>query len=230
MKILTLSSWKGGTGKTTLAAAAIKTLAKQGKKILVIDLDSNLSMTRIFGLSGYAGNSIDLLNGDSVFSYCADDNIFLIPSDLRISRMSNLSDRVLKVALKKMDLKGFDYIFIDPPGTMNALTRNAICAADKVIIPAMPSLIDFEATSLVIEEMEMMGVEVDVSVILNGFNNKKNLQDIESKFSNEFEDLYFCQPVSDMKSLRNLCANISGYKLQGRAKQIIDSFVREVIE
>ncbi len=235
MKIITPCSWKGGTGKTTLAVAAMTTLAKQGKKILAIDLDSNLSMTRIFNKVGHSGSTIDLLNSDEPMAYaCETENIWIIPSDLRISRMSNLSDRTLKVNLKKllgnMPPEYYDYIFIDPPGTMNALTRNAICAADKVIIPAMPSLIDFEATSLVIEEMEMMGVEADVSVILNGFNNKKNFQDIESKFSNEFEDLYFCQPVSEMKSLRNLCANISGYKLQGRAKQIIDDFVREVIE
>lgn len=230
MKKITLCSWKGGTGKTTLTAAAIKTLANQGYKILVIDLDSNLSMTRAFNAVGKSGTSIDLLNGDAVQPHeTFVKNVDIIPSNLRISTMANLSERVLKTRLKKMDLSKYDYVFIDPPGTMNSLTRNAICTADKVIIPSMPSDIDYEATGLVIEEMEMMGVEADVSIVLNGFDAKRNLNNIKNQFIETYDELFYQPPVSAMKSLKNLTANISKYQLTGRAKEIIDRFVLEVV-
>ncbi len=229
MKTITLSSWKGGTGKTTLAAAAIKTLSNQGEKILVIDLDSNLSMTRIFNVVGLAGNTIDLLNGESIEPYQVDNNIYIFPSDLRISRISNLPERTLKNALSKLDLSTFDYVFIDPPGTMNDLTRCGITAADKIIIPAMPSVIDFEATGLVMEEMEMMGVEADVQIVLNGYDTRKNNSEILNTFIKKYPNFLYMFPIASMKSLKNLTADIANYSLRGRAKDIIESFVREVV-
>ena len=63
-KIYTFASWKGGTGKTSLACAAIETLSKQGATILIIDLDSNLSMSSIYNAIGAKYTSIDLLNGN----------------------------------------------------------------------------------------------------------------------------------------------------------------------
>lgn len=231
MKIITFASWKGGTGKTTLSVSAITTLAKIGKKILVIDLDSNLSMTRCFGMVGADLNSVHLLNGDlrNKSFIGAEGKIHIIPSDLRISRMTNISDKTLSVQIGKLDINGYDYIFIDPPGTMNALTRNAIVAADQIIIPSMPSMIDFEATGLVFEELEMMDVEADISVVLNGYDSKRNVSDIVESFKSEYKDFYYQNSISAMKSLKNLTANVSKYKLQGRAKEIIDQFVQEVI-
>lgn len=229
MKIICMASWKGGTGKTTLAVSAITTLAKQGKKVLAIDLDSNLSMTRVFGMAGKTPNSIDLLNGEKVKSYSKDGNIFVIPSNLRVSRMTNLSDGVLKKALKTLDLSKYDYVFIDPPGTMNALTRNAIKCADKIIIPAMPSNIDFEATGLIFEEMSEMEIESDVSIILNGWDSKRNTDWAVEKFNSEYSEYMtvICMPA--MKSLKNLTAKVFNYDLKGIAKNHVENFVREVI-
>ena len=240
MKTIVCASWKGGSGKTTLSAACIKSLANKGKKILVIDLDSNLSMTHVFDAVGKSKTSVSFLNGDfsQIYEEHVTDfaNLYIIPSELRISRLSNLPERTLKIRianlLKEQELAGFnefDYIFIDPPGTMNDLTRAAIAAANQIIIPAMPSEIDFQATGLVMEEMEMMGVEADVQVVLNGFDPKRNINNIAGKFSEQYGEFFYNKPVSAMKSLKNLTANFETYNLQGRAKMIIDDFVEEVV-
>jgi chromosome partitioning protein len=233
MKIITFASWKGGTGKTTLATSAITTLAKQGKKVLVIDLDSNLSMTTVFNKIGENQTSLDLLNGDFCTPvFTKNKDVDIIPSDLRISRMVNIHDKVLRNGLKKMFEKlsyQYDYIFIDPPGTMNALTRNAIVAADQIIIPAMPSEIDFEATGLITTEMIEMDIEADVQIILNGFDSKKNVDNIYKSFREEYPDHFYRKQISAMKSLKNLTARVNTYNLTGRAKEIIDGFVQEVI-
>jgi len=237
MQIISFDSWKGGTGKTSLAVACIETLAKQGKSILVTDLDSNLSISSIYGMIGSVYTSVDLLNG----SFCifpnppAIKNIDFIPSDLKISRLNNISDRVLKNNLKKLinsRPKGWDYIFIDPPGTMNALTRNAMIAADKIIIPSMFSDIDFQATKLILEEMEMCGVTADVQIVLNRYDEKRSTQGIEDKFrkDEQFKDFLWSGRIPAMRSISRLTSELSTYSLAGKARQIIENFVDEVIK
>jgi len=239
MKIVTFASWKGGTGKTSLATACIETLAKQGKSILVIDLDSNLSMSSIYDTIGSEYTSIDFLNGD-IFPYKIREikrnwKIDFIPSDLKISRLNNISDRVLKNNLKKLvntRPHSWDYIFIDPPGTMNALTRNAMIAADKIIIPAMFSDIDFQATKLILEEMEMCGVTADVQIVLNRFDEKRSTPGIEEKFrqDEQFKDFLWSGKIPAMRSISRLTSELSTYSLAGKARQIIENFVNEVIK
>jgi len=228
-KITAFVSHKGGTGKTTTNVATMKTLAGMGKKCLAIDFDSNLSLSQIFDSVGHSPNSIDLLNGDKINPMQTSvENIWIIPSDLRIFRMSSLPEKILKKSLMAQDLSMFDYVFLDPPGTLNAMTATVICAADKIIIPAMPSEIDFEATSLVIEEMEMMDVEADVSIVLNGWDSKRNLNGILEKFQT-YEDLFYSKPIPAMKSLKNLTENVEKYKLVGVAKKRIEDFVLGVV-
>ena len=232
MKKITAANWKGGPGKTTITAAMIKALSLMGKTILIIDIDCNCSISSIFNAIGKTKTSIDLLNGDIkdvISPVDGFDNIDIIPSDLLISRQATLYEKTLSNVLKKMDLSKYDFVFIDPPGTMNALTRNAVCAVDHVIVPAMPSEIDFNATNLFLSELEMMELDVDLDIIMNGFDIKKNSNDIFEKFSDEWSDYFWKIPIPLMKSLHNLTDNITEYKLQGRARKIIDDFVENVI-
>ena len=238
MKIISFCSWKGGTGKTSLATACIELLAERDKAILIIDLDSNLSISNIYNAIGKKYTSIELLNGNTKI-----ENIFdkkykrtnIIPSDLRIARLNNISDRVLKINLKKtLDkcLFIFDYIFIDPPGTMNALTRNAMVAANKIIVPALFSDIDFQATKLILEEMEMCGIEADIQIVLNRFDAKRNPPEVENQFRNDkdLKPFLWSNKIPAMRSISRLTTELmQGYSLQGRAKQIMENFVNEVI-
>jgi len=239
MKIITFASWKGGTGKTSLTVAAIEILASLGKKILIIDLDSNLSISSIYNMIGMNYTSMDLLNGTMPIgrmqSVSINNKIDFIPSRLEISRMMNMSERTIKNNLNKLFATGYilyDYIFIDPPGTMNALTRNALVAADQIIIPAMFSDIDFSATKLIFEEMEMCGVEADIQIVLNRYDEKRSAPGIEDRFrqDEQFKDFMWQGKISSMRSIARLTSELqSGYALQGLAKQIIENFVKEVI-
>lgn len=233
MKIITFASWKGGTGKTSLATACIELLAKLGRKILIIDLDSNLSMTSVYNITNWSDTSINLLNGDkNIVPYKHNEYTYIFPSDLRIARLNNISDRVLKINFAKtnFNISKFDYIFIDPPGTMNALTRNAMVTADKIIIPAMFSDIDYQATELILEEMELCGVEADIQIVLNRYDEKRNTPGIEEKFRDRFKDFIWNKKIPAMKSINRLTSELTKcYTLHGRAKQIMTNFVKEVI-
>jgi cellulose biosynthesis protein BcsQ len=232
MKIITFASWKGGTGKTSLSTACIETLAARGKKILIIDFDSNLSISSIYNALGRNYTSVDFLNGNVTnIPDLVKSKTHMIPSDLKISRLNNISDRVLKVNLSKL-VAPFDYIFLDPPGTMCALTRNCLVAADKIIIPAMFSDIDYQATKLILDEMEMCGVDADIRIVLNRHDEKRTPEGIESLFRNDEKLNWFLWSgkIPAMRSISRLTSELmNGYALQGRAKTIIDNFVDEVI-
>lgn len=236
MKTISLCSWKGGTGKTSLTTAIVENLAKRGNNILVIDLDSNLSITSIYNSiqSSCYYNSVELLNGNLNFEIpvIKGKRISIIPSDLKIARLNNISDRVLKVNLSKMDLSVFDYVFIDPPGTMNALCRNAIVASDKVIVTSMFSEVEYQATKLIMEEMEMLGVDSDISIVLNRFDQKRSPEYIEKWFreNESLSPFMWSGKIPAMRSISRLTSEVNqGYELKGKAKQIIDTLIEEVV-
>ncbi len=227
--VITFASWKGGTGKTTLQAAAIHLLSEMGYKIGIIDLDSNLSMTNCFNFENENYTSFEFLSGiPGTFSKMT-DNIDIIPSRLELSKLANMSENELKTRLNKLDISGYDYIFIDPPGTMNALTRNALCASDKIIVPCLVSPQDFNATSLIFDELEMMNIDSDITVVINNVDNKKSDQDIIKQYKEEYEGFIYSENITNMKSMVNMTKNVFKYKLTGLAKSKIERFVKEVI-
>lgn len=227
--VITFASWKGGTGKTTLQAAAIHLLSEMNFKIGIIDLDSNLSMTNCFNFENQNFTSFEFLSGiPGTFSKMT-DNIDIIPSRLELSKLANMSENELKTRLSKLDLSGYDYIFIDPPGTMNALTRNALCAADKIIVPGLVSPQDYNATALIFDELDMMNIEADITVVINNVDNKKTDQDIIKQYQDEYEGFIYSENITNMKSMVNMTKNVFKYKLNGQAKSKIERFVNEVI-
>jgi cellulose biosynthesis protein BcsQ len=228
-QIITFASWKGGTGKSTIQTAVIHLLADMNKKIGIIDLDSNLTTSTIFDVNEHNFSSFNLLSGTAGVFHKINENIHIIPSIMEISKLSNLSEKELKYILSKMDLTNYDFIFIDPPGTMNALTRNAICASDKIIIPAQPSSIDFRAVSLIFNEMEKMSIEADINIVVNASDPKINEPGIFDKYENTYSDFLYPEYITNMLSLKKLTANFHNYKLQGLAKNKIERFVSQVI-
>ena len=82
--IISLTSGKGGTGKTVLSVNSAYTLAKQNKKVLLIDLDSNLSNINIL-LNVFAENTLNnFLSGQKLFSdliYTHNENLHIIFGD-----------------------------------------------------------------------------------------------------------------------------------------------------
>ncbi|MBL1212543.1 MAG: AAA family ATPase [Ignavibacteriae bacterium] len=82
--IISFTSGKGGTGKTVLSVNTAYALSKQGKKVLLVDLDSNLSNINIL-LNVYAENTIaNFLEGKKLFSdliYEHDSNLHVIFGD-----------------------------------------------------------------------------------------------------------------------------------------------------
>ena len=151
--IITISNQKGGVAKTTSTAAIAADLAKREKRVLMIDLDSQGSLSSTF-LSVIPHDTIaDTLNEGSYPIVNIRQNLDIIPCNTDISaiaqEMREPADRlILRKALNKIKNK-YDFIIIDCPPAFNYITCNAYTAADYVLVPCQTSKSSLEAISLV---------------------------------------------------------------------------------
>jgi cellulose biosynthesis protein BcsQ len=229
--IITISSWKGGTGKTTLTVLAAEMLAARGKRILIIDLDSNCAISQVYVQVLKDFSSMDFLTGTGENFrgvYQAKENIDIIPGNLNNMLLNNIMDRQLKINLQRAGyIETYDYILIDPPGYWGAHTRNAVFAADTLIIPGACSRIDFEATRLYFKTLSQCCVEAETFICINAFNNKGNLPGIHEEYKNEFGEYLIAEPIPYIQSLKKLTSDVS-YPLHAAVKKRMDQFVNTI--
>lgn len=141
MRVIAIAAQKGGTGKTTSAAAIAQGAFKRGKATLLTDLDPQGSLTHIIGADGNAPGSYDIMQGQSAGELIQrrDDQPDIIPASLRLAGTdAELATRpgrdfLLQAGIKH--LKGYDLIIIDTPPSLGTLLVNALTAATEVIIP-----------------------------------------------------------------------------------------------
>lgn len=139
---------KGGCLKSTgtYNLAALKAL--DGKKVLMVDLDPQSSLTVSCSMAqDYEQKDISgVLKGKDPLdcTYQVEgldlDNLYIIPSDINLAETElelfsmPAREKKLKRALEKLD-QYFDYCFVDCPPQLSILTMCGLCASDKVIIP-----------------------------------------------------------------------------------------------
>ena len=150
-KIIAICNQKGGVGKTTTTVNLGIGLAKEGKRVLVIDADPQGDLTTCLGWKN--GDELqttlaDLMNktlterpigkGEGILHH--EEGVDLLPSNLELSAMEmNLVNAMsreltLKNCLKEIK-KDYEYIFIDCMPSLGMITVNALAAADSVMIP-----------------------------------------------------------------------------------------------
>ena len=156
-KVIAITNQKGGVGKTTTAVNLGTGLVRQGKKVLLLDLDPQASLTLSLGfkkpddlfptISDVMRNVVE--NGEITKDFPVQRNsegVFLMPSNIELSGMevrlvNEMSrEQVLKSYVDSIRNQ-YDFILIDCMPSLGMLTLNALCAADSVIIPTQPEFL-----------------------------------------------------------------------------------------
>ncbi|MBM3125764.1 MAG: ParA family protein [Chloroflexi bacterium] len=147
MKIIAISNEKGGVAKTTSTLSLGAALTEMNQKILLIDLDAQANLTLALGFepgeSEMTSSHVLLDNAPLLDARRTTDMelLDLVPSNSRIESseqflpVRNNYTTILRNAILNSDAMEYDYILLDCPPALGAITRNALTAADLLIIP-----------------------------------------------------------------------------------------------
>ena len=144
-KVITVTSGKGGVGKTTATANLGISLAGLGKKVVVIDADIGLrNLDVIMGLENrIVYDLVDVVEGRSklwqaMIKHKNFTDLYLIPAAQTRDKMAVSPTDMIDLADKLRE--ECDYILIDSPAGIERGFRNAIAPADEVLIVTNPEV------------------------------------------------------------------------------------------
>lgn len=205
--VITIANRKGGVGKTTTTLNLAYSLKELGKKVLVIDLDPQVNLTRCFDVENTENiktiGHLLITEMEEEESYLVEDytksydEIDIIPSSVYLSavetqmRIETGSERILSEIVNQAK-EHYDYILIDTSPSLNILTINALCASDSVLITADTQLFAIVGISELLKTIQKIKKRVNASLTIKGIlltmcDNRTNLSKL---LTQQVEEMY----------------------------------------
>ena len=209
-EVISIANQKGGVGKTTTAVNLAASLAENGKKVLLIDVDpqSNATTSLGFSRSDYEFNIYHVLLGikklSDIILKTEIKGLSLAPSNIGLVGIekefydSRKKNRELILKKKIQELKGnYDYIIIDSPPALGPITINALSASDSVIIPIQCEFFALEGLAQLLNTVSLLKKTINPKLKIKGFlptmySKQNNLsKQVLADLSHHFKDKLF---------------------------------------
>ena len=171
-RVITVTSGKGGVGKTNLTVALAVAFARLGKKVLILDADLGLSNVDVILGASAPGNLFQVIhNGLDLNDVVADGplGIKFISGGSGIYDLSNLSDSQIQYFLHQVGQfdNWADIILIDTGAGLNRMVLNFVLAADEVVVVTTPEPTAVADAYAVIKAYAAKGGQSPVRLIVN---------------------------------------------------------------
>lgn len=248
-RIISLTNNKGGVGKTTSTLNIGVGLANKGRKVLLIDLDPQASLTISLGLNSkdYLDKSIvQVLTKSRDIKECIfkiKENVYIIPSNKLLNdaedviKGKNFRESILKTALDPIK-SVFDYILIDCPPSLNVFTDNGLTASSEVFIPIEAEYLALQGTSQLVEKVNNIkegNNELNITgVFLTKYDQRKNLnKQVKEVLENTFKNKVFRTNINTNVALAEAPSHqkdVFSYEPTSTGARDYESLVNEIIE
>ena len=183
-KTIAIANQKGGVGKTTTAFSLGVALAKEGKKVLLVDTDPQGDLTTYMGfydqenipvtistLFDRTMNDEDVNAEEAILHHV--EGVDLIPSNLNLSMTESdllnamCRENVMRNSLR--DIKeNYDFVIIDCMPSLSMLTTNALSTADEVIIPVQSQYLSAKGMGNLLKTISKVKKQINKDLKVGG--------------------------------------------------------------
>ncbi|MDW7696037.1 ParA family protein (plasmid) [Flammeovirgaceae bacterium SG7u.111] len=174
VKVISIVNHKGGVGKTTTTINLGKAFHMMGKKVLVVDMDSQGNLSQGLGVDEPEKQVVDALLKDSPLPIVQIEEGFdLAPSDLELAeadlelvQMIGGFNRLKKVLRPVKD--NYDYILIDCPPSLNIITSGAMVASNSCLVTLQPEIAAIKGLDKILTRIERIQEEINPELKVEG--------------------------------------------------------------
>jgi chromosome partitioning protein len=256
-KIITVANQKGGIGKTTTCVNLGIGLARQNKKVLLIDSDAQGSLTASLGWRDTDKLPVTLAtvmnkilqdvpvtdNREGILKH--GEGVYLLPGNIELSavEMSLVTAMSRETILKQYIgaiKQEYDYIIIDTCPSLGMLTINALAAADSLIIPVTPKYLDVKGLELLLKTVAKINRQINSNLTIEGI--LITMADIRTNYSRDIITLLEDTYKEKIKIFNNIIplsvraseisvegVSIYAYDPNGKVASAYEEFTREVM-
>lgn len=160
MQIITIANQKGGTAKTTTAAAIAQAGAAQGLKVLAIDIDPQGNLSFMLKADARGGGCFELLEGTPARRLIQEtaQGIDTIPASRNLATISTATGSAQRLQRALQPIRGiYDLIVIDTPPTAGELLYNALQASTGLIIPLQADIFGLQGLYQIADTAQQFG-------------------------------------------------------------------------
>ena len=182
--VICVVNQKGGTAKTTTAENLGIGLAREGKKVLLVDTDPQGSLsislgyprpddleTTLFDLLNKTINEDPIQPGEGIFHQ--QEGVDLIPANislagLEVALVNTMNrERILKQFLEPVK-KDYDYVLLDCMPSLGMLTVNALAAADTTLIPVQANYLSAKGLEQLLQTINKVKRQINPKLKIDG--------------------------------------------------------------
>lgn len=208
--IISIGNQKGGVSKTTTTLHLAHAIANQGKKVLVIDLDPQSSLTIACGLEpeDIKNTTYNVLCEDMKASNAILDlgDIHIIPAIIDLSaaelQLTGVIAREFTLKNKLEEIKNYyDIILIDCPPSLGLLTINALSSSDYILIPTTTEYLALRGMDLLFSTIHKVKVNLNNNLEVMGIiptmhdNRTLHSREILEAINNDYSNIKVFSPI-----------------------------------